>query len=67
MAGVLGVATVSTCRTRFFNLLNPLIALGYAFTGFRIEHVPPTETDAVEHAAAIGPTDDRPTARRRPP
>jgi Na+/H+ antiporter NhaC len=27
----------------FFNMLNPLVALGYAFTGFRIEHVEPAE------------------------
>jgi hypothetical protein len=24
-------------------MLNPLVALGYAFTGFRIEHVEPAE------------------------
>jgi Na+:H+ antiporter, NhaC family len=43
MAGVLGVATVKYLPYAFFNLLNPLIALGYAFTGFRVEHVPPSE------------------------
>jgi len=25
-------------------LLNPIIALVYAYTGFRVEHVPPTES-----------------------
>ena len=43
MAGVLGVSTMQYLPYAFFNMLNPLVALGYAFTGFRIEHVEPTE------------------------
>jgi NhaC family Na+:H+ antiporter len=42
MAGVLGVATGAYLPYCFFNLLSPLISLIYGFTGFRIEHVPPT-------------------------
>ena len=43
MAGVLGVATMAYLPYAFFNLLSPLISLIYGFTGFRIEHVPPTD------------------------
>jgi len=43
MAGVLGVATIKYLPYCFFNLLNPIIALIYAYTGFRVEHVPPTD------------------------
>jgi Na+:H+ antiporter, NhaC family len=43
MAGVLGVPTMQYLPYAFFNMLNPLVALGYAFTGFRIEHVEPAE------------------------
>jgi NhaC family Na+:H+ antiporter len=46
MAGVLGVPTIEYLPFAFFNILNPLIALAYAFTGFRIEHVEPTEPPA---------------------
>jgi NhaC family Na+:H+ antiporter len=44
MAGVLGVATAAYLPYCFFNLLSPLISLLYGFTGFRIEHIPPSET-----------------------
>jgi NhaC family Na+:H+ antiporter len=40
MAGVLGVPTISYLPYCFFNLLSPLIALIYGFTGFRIERIP---------------------------
>lgn len=39
MAGVLGVPTISYLPYCFFNLLSPLIALIYGFTGFRIERL----------------------------
>jgi NhaC family Na+:H+ antiporter len=56
MTGVLGVPTASYLPYAFFNLLNPLVALAYAFTGFRIEHRAPTEprtipTDGVAPSA----------------
>jgi NhaC family Na+:H+ antiporter len=38
MTGVLGVPTMEYLPFAFFNLLNPIVALVYAFTGFRIEH-----------------------------
>ena len=53
MTGVLGVPTASYLPFAFFNLLNPLVALAYAFTGFRIEHladVPATSTDVAPDA-----------------
>ena len=43
MTGVLGVSTMQYLPYAFFNMLNPLVALAYAFTGFRIEHLGPTE------------------------
>jgi NhaC family Na+:H+ antiporter len=43
MAGVLGVATAAYVPYAFFNLLSPLVSLIYGFTGFRVEHVPPTD------------------------
>ena len=46
MTGVLGVPTVEYLPFAFFNLLNPLIALVYAFTGFHIEHLAPAEVPA---------------------
>ena len=42
MAGVLGVATIAYLPYCFFNLLSPVIALIYGFTGFHIEHIPTT-------------------------
>jgi len=40
MAGVLGVATIAYLPFAFFNLLSPIVALVYGFTGFRIERIP---------------------------
>jgi Na+:H+ antiporter, NhaC family len=45
ISGVLGVATLAYLPFAFFNLLNPVIALLYGFTGFRIERL---ATPAVE-------------------
>ena len=39
MTGVLGVPTISYLPFAFFNILNPLVALVFAFTGYRVEHV----------------------------
>jgi Na+:H+ antiporter, NhaC family len=60
MTGVLGVATMKYLPYAFFNLLNPLVALVYAFTGFRIEHVPVAATPAIddEHVGGV----EEPTA-----
>ena len=46
MTGVLGVPTIEYLPFAFFNLLNPFIALAYAFTGFRIERIEPAEPPA---------------------
>jgi len=40
MSGVLGVPTVSYAPWALFNILNPLVAVGYAITGFRVERLP---------------------------
>jgi len=53
MAGVLGVATLEYLPYAFFNILNPLIAIGYALTGFRVEHVTPQQP-----SAAVGAEQD---------
>jgi NhaC family Na+:H+ antiporter len=45
MAGTLGVATVTYAPFAFFNLINPLVALVYGFTGFTIESLPPGEVE----------------------
>lgn len=41
MAGTLGVATLAYLPFAFFNLLNPLVAIVYGFTGFTIERLAP--------------------------
>jgi Na+:H+ antiporter, NhaC family len=54
MAGVLGVPTIQYLPFAFFNLLNPLVALAFAFTGYRIEHVDPSESPDEEPALDPG-------------
>jgi NhaC family Na+:H+ antiporter len=58
MAGVLGVATISYLPYAFFNLISPVIALIYGFTGFRIERVP--EVGAGDARPPSLPTDSAP-------
>jgi NhaC family Na+:H+ antiporter len=41
MAATLGVATVAYAPFTFFNFLNPLISIVYAFLGFRMLQVAP--------------------------
>jgi NhaC family Na+:H+ antiporter len=48
MAGVLGVATVDYLPYAFFNIINPLLALLFAFTGYGVEHIDP-KIDLDEH------------------
>ena len=55
MAGVLGVATSAYLPYAFFNLLSPLISLIYGFTGFRIEHVPPTDQSSAPSTEEAAP------------
>jgi Na+:H+ antiporter, NhaC family len=58
MAQTLGVATFTYAPYAFFNLLNPVIAAIYGFTGFTIEKLPPDErvdtAEALAEAAARG-------------
>jgi NhaC family Na+:H+ antiporter len=54
MAGVLGIPTAQYLPYCFFNLLSPVISLLYGFTGFRIEHIPPTADPPV--AATVAPS-----------
>jgi NhaC family Na+:H+ antiporter len=38
MAGVLGVATTQYLPYAYFNIINPLLALVFGFTGYQVEH-----------------------------
>jgi NhaC family Na+:H+ antiporter len=53
MAGTLGVATFAYAPYAFFNLLNPLIAAIYGFTGFTIEKIPPGETEDDDEGPSV--------------
>ncbi len=59
MTGVLGVPTIEYLPFAFFNLFNPFIALAYAFTGFRIERLPPTAPPVINGNGA-GPEAQQP-------
>jgi NhaC family Na+:H+ antiporter len=58
MTGVLGVPTIEYLPYAFFNILNPVIAVIFGFTGFRVERTAPPG-DAPEQAA-VGGTGARP-------
>jgi NhaC family Na+:H+ antiporter len=58
MTGVLGVPTIEYLPFAFFNLLNPLVALVYAFTGFRIEHTPGAVSSATDEPPTLVPEGD---------
>src|SRR3954453_22278648 len=58
MAGVLGVPTLSYLPYAFFNLISPVIALIYGFTGFRIERLPQAGAGDDPQSPTI--TSDRP-------
>jgi NhaC family Na+:H+ antiporter len=55
MSGVLGVPTASYLPFAFFNILNPIVALVYAFIGFRIDRLEPDRPPD----AAAGGADER--------
>ena len=44
MTGVLGVSTMQYAPWAIFNYINPLVAIAYALTGFRVERVKPATT-----------------------
>lgn len=52
MAGTLGVSTFSYFPYCFLNLLNPVISMAYALTGFQIKRLETEEIAAVADAAA---------------
>ena len=54
MTGVLGVSTLQYAPWALFNYFNPLIALAYAFTGFRVERID-RPGDAPTTAPLAGP------------
>ena len=51
MTGCSASRRCSTLPWAFFNYLNPLVALGYALTGFRVEHARADEPDADRRAS----------------
>jgi NhaC family Na+:H+ antiporter len=55
MTGVLGVSTLQYAPWAVFNYLNPVVAIAYALTGFRVERLPETAED--EPAPPIEPVD----------
>jgi NhaC family Na+:H+ antiporter len=56
MTGVLGVSTMQYAPWAVFNYLNPLVAIGYAFTGFHVERVPATPSEPQLLSTAPTPT-----------
>jgi NhaC family Na+:H+ antiporter len=52
MTGVLGVPTMEYLPYAFFNIVNPVIAVIFGFTGFRVERIKPPGGQA--EAAAVG-------------
>ena len=54
MAGVLQVPTVEYLPFAFFNLLNPLIAIIFGVTGFRVERAKPAAAQSSEPAGSLG-------------
>jgi Na+:H+ antiporter, NhaC family len=63
MTGVLGVSTMQYLPFAFFNMLNPLVALVYAFTGFHIEHLGPAEATDSGREVGVDSTTDEPLVR----
>jgi NhaC family Na+:H+ antiporter len=61
MTGVLGVSTMKYAPWAFFNYLNPIVAIVYAFTGFRVERVD-TDADAVVSRRVLADETSRPDA-----
>jgi Na+:H+ antiporter, NhaC family len=56
MAGVLQVPTVDYLPFAFFNLINPLVAIIFGFTGFRVEHTEPGPSPGQGPANPPGPS-----------
>jgi NhaC family Na+:H+ antiporter len=61
MGAVLGVSALQYLPYALFNIASPALSVLYGFTGFRIEHVPPTEP-----AAPPAPTSADPAPAKEP-
>lgn len=57
MTGVLGVSTMQYAGWAFFNLLNPLVAVAYALTGFRVERLAAEGAAAEDTPSDAAPSD----------
>lgn len=59
MSGALGVSTISYAPWALFNIFNPLVAVAYAITGFRVERLPAVDDsdggDSTLDVATEGP------------
>jgi NhaC family Na+:H+ antiporter len=55
MAGTLGVATLAYLPWCFFNLINPLVAIFFGFTGISLKHLPPPGKTADPGAKPVPP------------
>jgi NhaC family Na+:H+ antiporter len=60
MTGVLGVSTMQYAPWAFFNYLNPIVAVLYAMTGFRVERLEPVAGTAAQ--STVTPTGSAPVA-----
>ncbi len=56
MAATLGVATTAYLPFAFFNLINPLVSIGFAFLGLRMLR----KVEAKPHSDVTAPKDDQP-------
>ena len=56
MAATLGVATTAYVPFAFFNLINPLVSIGFAFLGFRMLR----KVEPKPHSDVTAPKDDQP-------
>jgi NhaC family Na+:H+ antiporter len=53
MTGVLGVPTIEYLPYAFFNIINPVLAIVFGFTGYHVEHRKPLEQPP--EVAALSP------------
>jgi NhaC family Na+:H+ antiporter len=56
MAGTLGVATLTYLPFAFLNLINPVISMVYAATGFQVKYIERSETEPTPLTAPQEPT-----------
>lgn len=55
MGATLGVSAILYLPFAFFNYLSPLLDIGYGFTGFKIEKIPPEELEVEEVEVSVIP------------